>query len=73
MFYTALGAIEGGVCAAESGKDVVEGAFVGAVGGAISSLSLCAGPLGREEVLKWSIVGRGAGTVLSGIFTDSVC
>ena len=54
-------------------KDVVEGAFVGAVGGAISSLSLCAGPLGREEVLKWSIVGRGAGTVLSGIFTDSVC
>ena len=73
VFYAALGAIEGGVCAAESGKDVVEGAFVGAVGGAISSLSLCAGPLGSEEVLKWSIVGRGAGTVLSGIFTDSVC
>ena len=73
VFYTALGAIEGGVCAVESGKDVVEGAFVGAVGGAISSLSLCAGPLGSEEVLKWSIVGRGAGTVLSGIFTDSVC
>ena len=73
MFYTALGAIEGGACAAESGKDVVEDAFVVAVGGAISSLSLCAGPLGREEVLKGSIVGRGAGTVLSGIFTDSVC
>ena len=73
VFYTALGAIEGGVCAVESGKDVVEGAFVGAVGGAISSLSLCAGPLGSEEVLKWSIVGREAGTVLSGIFTDSVC